>query len=402
MTSDQFDSHSSHRLLSFRRLRAKKFSRYFLLFVLLLAAIIFFNIIKFFLVPVMLAAVFAGMFYPLYTRLLPIFRRQKEISAFACCLIMLLGLLIPAYVVANLVSREAIAFYQTAEQTIQEILKQGDQGVLGRIQRAEWVQQLQLDKIDWQASLQDITKTAATLLAGAINKASRETFQLVANLFLTLFAMFYFFRDGDRMIARLKFLIPLAEEYEDALIKRFMSVARATIKGTLLIGVIKGTLGAVTFWLFGISSPMLWGVVMVILSVIPMVGAWLVMYPAGIIMMLTGQIWQGVAILVIASIIIGNIDNVLIPRLVGREAGMHDLMVFFSTLGGIYVFGVMGFIVGPIIAAFFITILDIYSIEFRSQLEIIEGAAGGPRVGKMVTLAGDQTQILPSQRRDQE
>jgi predicted PurR-regulated permease PerM len=401
MTPDQLKSPSPDRLQALRRMKAKKFSRYFLMLVLLVTTVVFFNVIKFFLVPVMLAAVFAGMFYPLYRWWLKIFRNQNNVSAFVSCLILLLGLLIPTYVVANLVSREAIAFYQTAEQKIREIIAKGDEGLLGEIKRSEWVQQLQLDKIDWQASVEEGAKTAAKLLASVINKASQGTFQLVGNLFLTLFAMYYFFRDGERIIARLKFLTPLADEYEEALINRFMSVARATIKGTLLIGVLKGSLGALTFWIFGVNSPVLWGVVMIILSVIPMVGAWLVMYPAAIIMMITGQVWQGIAVFLIAAIIIGNIDNVLMPRLVGREAGMHDLLIFFSTLGGIFVFGVMGFIVGPILAALFITILDIYSIEFRSQLELIEGFVAESQAGKIMTPAEEQAQELTSQHGEQ-
>jgi predicted PurR-regulated permease PerM len=131
---------------------------------------------------------------------------------------------------------------------------------------------------------------------------------------------------------------------------------------------------------------------MVILSVIPMVGAWLVMYPAAAIMMLTGQVAPGIAVFLIAAIIIGNIDNVLMPRLVGREAGMHDLLIFLSTLGGIYVFGVMGFIVGPILAALFITVLDIYSIEFRSQLELIDGAVAAQHAERIMTPAEQQAQ----------
>jgi predicted PurR-regulated permease PerM len=116
----------------------------------------------------------------------------------------------------------------------------------------------------------------------------------------------------------------------------------------------------------------LWGVVMAILSIIPMVGAWLVMYPAATIMIITGHVGEGIAIFLIAAIIIGNIDNVLTPRLVGREAGMHDLLIFFSTIGGISLFGVMGFILGPVIAALFLTILDIYGVEFKSQLDFAQ------------------------------
>ena len=351
------------------QLGAQNFRRFFLLFLLVATAIVFFIMLKVFLVPVMLAAIFAGLFYPFYKWLVKIFYNKKGLSAFVCCLILLLGLLIPAYVVADLVSREAIEFYQIAEQEIREIITKGDAGLLGEIKRSPLVQRLRLGEFDWQSSLEEAAKTAATVLATVINKASKGTFQLLTNLFLTLFAMFYFFRDGDRLIQRLKYLSPLAAEYEEELIKRFISVSRATIKGTLLIGLLKGGLGALTFWIFGVGSPILWGVVMTILSVIPMVGAWLVMYPAAIIMMIMGDVWQGLAIFLIAAIIIGNIDNVLTPRLVGREAGMHDLLIFFSTIGGISLFGVMGFILGPVIAALFLTILDIYGVEFKSQLD---------------------------------
>ncbi len=124
----------------------------------------------------------------------------------------------------------------------------------------------------------------------------------------------------------------------------------------------------------GVDSPILWGVVMVILSVIPLVGAWLVLHPAAIVQLIWGIYWQGITILLVMLLVIGSIDNLLRPRLVGRDAGMHDLMIFFSTLGGISVFGIMGFIIGPVIAVFFLTILDIYSVEFKSTLDLAQNA----------------------------
>ncbi len=355
-----------------RKLRVERMSRYLLLVVLIGIGIVFFAMVKMFLIPAFLAAVFAGLFYPFYKWLLKLFRNKKSLSALVCCLILFLGLLIPIYIVANLVSREAITFYESAEQVVQDIVTQGDSGLLGRLKDSELVKKFKLDKIDWQAELGDIAKRTASILGTVINKASKGTFQLVTNLFLTFFAMFYFFRDGDRVIARLKYLSPLADKYEDELIKRFISVAKATIKGTLLIGLLKGTLGAITFWIFGIHGAILWGVVMVILSVIPMVGFGLVMYPAAIVMILIGHVWQGIIMLLIGAVIIAQIDNVLQPRMVAREAGMHDLLIFFSTLGGISLFGVMGFIIGPIIAALFITVLDIYGSEFKTQLDLAQ------------------------------
>lgn len=365
-----------------RRMRVERISRYLLLVVLIGIGVLFFSMVKMFLVPAILAAVFSGLFYPLYKRLLRWFRNKKGASAFIACLILFLGLLIPVYVVANMVSREAIWFYESAEDVVREIVAQGDSGALGQIKELELVKKLHLDRIDWQAELGELAKRLASLLGSVINKASKGTFQLVTNLFLTFFAMFYFFRDGDRLIDRLKYLSPLADKYEDRLIKRFIEVSKATIKGTLLIGLLKGTLGAVTFWIFGIHAAALWGVVMVILSIIPMVGFGLVMYPAAIIMIVIGNVWQGIVMLLIGAVIIAQIDNVLGPRLVAREAGMHDLLIFFSTLGGISLFGVMGFIIGPIIAALFVTVLDMYTIEFKMQLDLAQSISGQPPAAK--------------------
>ena len=142
----------------------------------------------------------------------------------------------------------------------------------------------------------------------------------------------------------------------------------------VLLGIIQGFLGGLTFWIFGVGSPILWGVVMALLSVIPLVGSWLVLYPAAIIQLIVGNIFSGIGIILIAAIIISNVDTVLRPRLVGRDTGMHDLMIFFSTLGGISLFGIMGFIIGPVIAVFFLTILDIYAVEFKTTLDMAQSS----------------------------
>ncbi len=354
------------------QLKAEKFSRYFLVVVLIGIALTFYNMVKIFIIPVFLAAVFAGLFYPLYQFFLKLFRNRQGLSAFVCCLILLLVLLIPTYLIANLVSMEAIDFYQSGQEKIAEIINKGDRGILGKIKNYEWFRRLKLDEFDWQSEISGVAQNLAGLIATFINKASKETFQLITDLFFIFFAMYYFFRDGQKLIQRLKYLSPLADRYEEELISRFIAVSKATIKGTLVIGLIKGIMGALTFWIFGISSPILWGMVMVILSFLPMIGAWLVMYPAAIIQMILGNVWQGIAVFLIAALIIGNIDNFLTPKLVGREAGMHDLLIFFSTIGGISLFGVMGFIVGPIIAALFLTMLDVYSKEFKSQLDLAQ------------------------------
>ncbi len=352
--------------------RSPSVGRYFLIALLIILAVIFFTMVQYFILPIVLAAVFAGLFYPLYKKLLKPFRGNRSVASLVTCFILILLLLIPTYVIADLVANEAIKLYQTAEDGIRDIIRdieEGESQLKNFFTSLPLIQRFNIDAIDWQGAIEEIVKTSASLLASVINKASRETFMFFANIFITFFSMFYFFRDGEMIVKRLKYLSPLDEQYEDEIIRKFISVSRATIKGNLVLAIIKGTMGGITFWIFGVTSPILWGVIMIILSIIPLVGAWLIMYPVGIIMILTGDVWQGIAIILIAAIPIGNIDNILFPKLVGHDTGMHELIIFISMLGGLSIFGIMGLVVGPIIAAMFITILDVYSIEFRQDLE---------------------------------
>lgn len=347
----------------------KKISRYFFLAVLIGTTVVFFRMVRVFLVPVLLAAVFATLFYPLYEWFLRRFRGRKTLAAFFCCFVLLLGLIIPLYAVADMVTREAIDFYQTAQKQIGEFMKTGPQGPLARLKTLPFVRDFKLDQFDWQSTLENVASSAGTFAATVFKRTSQGAIQVIVLLFMTLFTMFYFFRDGKDLLRRLRALIPLDREYKNAIAARFSSVAKATVKGTLLIALAQGTLSGLTLWIFGVGSPILWGVVATLLSVIPLVGAWLVLYPAAFVQILTGHLWQGIGILIVTILVIVNVDNLMRPRLVGQETGMHDLMVFFSTLGGISMFGPTGFIIGPMIAALFLSVLDIYSAEYRDNLD---------------------------------
>lgn len=347
----------------------RKSSSYFFLAVLIGTMLLFFRMVQIFFVPVLLAAVFSTLFYPLYEAFVRIVRGRRALAAFLCCFVLLLGLIVPLYIVADLVAREAIEFYRTAQVQIGEFFQQGPAGPLGRLRSLPLLRDLRLDQIDWKSALQKAASTAGSFLATAINKTSRGTIQVVVLLFTTLFTMFYFLRDGKDMLRRVQYLIPLDREYKEAFAARFSSVARATVKGTLLIALVQGSLSGITLWIFGVGSPFLWGVLSVLFAMIPLVGVGMVLYPAALIQMATGHLWMGIGIVLVTTLVIVNVDNLMRPRLVGQEVGMHDLMVFFSTLGGISMFGPMGFIIGPMVAALFLSMLDIYSLEFREYLE---------------------------------
>ena len=347
----------------------KTISRWFFIALLVGTTIVFFRMMRAFFVPVLLAAVFVTLFYPMYEALVRFFRGRRTLAAFICCFILLLGLIVPLFVLADLVVREAIDFYKNSQVRIGEILQQGSAGPLARFRSLPVVRDLHLERFDWQSALRNVTSSAGGAVASLIKQTSQGTIQVVVLLFTTLFTMFYFFRDGKDLLRRVRALIPLDREYKNAIAARFTSVARATVKGTLLIALVQGALSGITLWIFGVGSPILWGMVATVMAVVPLVGAWVVLYPAAFIQIATGHVWQGIGILLVTVVIISNIDNVMRPRLVGQEVGMHDLMVFFSTLGGIAMFGPMGFIIGPMIAALFLSVLDIYSAEFRDHLD---------------------------------
>ncbi len=358
----------------------KKLSRWFFLAALILTTILFFWMVRAFLVPIALAAVFATLFDPLYQGFLRLFRNRRTVAAFFCCFTLFLGLIVPLYGVAHLVTLEAIQFYHSIETEVGQLVQEGNAGLVGRIQAIPWLDKIPLDEIDLKGDLQKAAAGIAAFMAGLINRTSRTTLEFVVLLFITFFTLFYFFRDGRTMVRKLRFLVPMDREYKNTIAARFISVARATVKGTLLIALVQGTLSGLTLWAFGVDSPFLWGVVATLLSIIPLVGAWLVLYPAALVQAIQGNYWQAGGIVLITVIVIVNVDNLLRPRLVGQEAGMHDLMVFFSTLGGIGLFGATGFILGPMLAALFLVLVDIYSQEFKEDLDatLVPAAAAPP------------------------
>jgi predicted PurR-regulated permease PerM len=180
--------------------------------------------------------------------------------------------------------------------------------------------------------------------------------------------MFFFFRDGHKILERIFYYTPLSDEDETRMLTQFASITRATVKGTLVIGIIQGALSGIAFWVAGIEGAALWGTIMTILSIIPGIGAALVWVPAVIILFVTGQHLTATLLAVWCAAVVGTVDNFLRPVLVGRDAKMPDLLILIGTLGGLFLFGLIGFIVGPIVCGLFLTVWDIYGTTFREIL----------------------------------
>ena len=187
-----------------------------------------------------------------------------------------------------------------------------------------------------------------------------DTFGFVVSLGVMLYLAFFLIRDGDELAQTAKAALPVPPQCKQELMDKFMAVVRATVKGNLLVAGIQGLLGGIAFWFLDVKGALLWAVLMAFLSLLPMIGAGIVWLPVAAYFFITGSLWQGLALLAYGLFVIGLIDNLLRPILVGKDAGMPDYVVMITTLGGMAVFGVNGFILGPMIAAMFIAVWHVW------------------------------------------
>jgi predicted PurR-regulated permease PerM len=212
---------------------------------------------------------------------------------------------------------------------------------------------------DVQARLSAALKQGSQFLATQVIAIGQGTAHVVVSFFLMLYLLFFFLRDGRELSQRLKEAIPLRAEQKRALLDKFAIVIRAMFKGTILVAALQGLLGGIIFWFLNLPAPVLWGVVMAFLSLLPAIGSALIWF--ALYLLATGAVWQGLILIAYGALVIGLVDNLLRPFLIGMDTKLPDYVVLISTLGGIAIFGLNGFVIGPIIAAMFIATWDIFS-----------------------------------------
>jgi len=237
------------------------------------------------------------------------------------------------------------------------------------------------------AEIAAIAKATGTFLVASATEFTARTASFLLNLFIMLYAMFYFLRDGRQMLEKIFYYTPLNHEDEVRVVERLISVTRATIKGTLLIGIIQGTLAGIGFWVAGIDGAAFWGTVMAVLSVVPGIGAALVWVPAVIYLFIIGHSLAATLLLAWCAAGVGTIDNMLRPKLVGKDAKMPDLLILLGTLGGLFFFGPIGFIIGPLVCGLFLTVWDIYGATFKDVLPPVYDLQSGKVPGEKDTTA---------------
>ncbi len=313
-------------------------------------------------------AIIALMFSPLYRWLLGRMQQRRTLAALLTLLVVVVMVIVPFALVTASLASEAAEVYnhiQSGEWNVARYFHRAFDALPG------WVMSL-LDSVGLanfatlQRRLSAALNQGSQYMASSAFSIGQDSFDFIASLFITLYLGFFLIRDGAGVARALRRAIPLASAHKEELVEKFATVIRATVRGNLLVAAIQGALGGVAFWFLGVNAALLWAVLMAFLSLLPAVGAGLVWAPVAIYLFMTGAVWESIALVAWGVLVIGLIDNLLRPILVGKDTGMPDYVVMITTLGGMAVFGINGFVIGPVIAAMFFAVWHIYGADRAS------------------------------------
>jgi len=305
----------------------------------------------------MWAAVLVIVFYPIHRRLVQRTDRPS-LSALVSCALVILTILVPVALLTVAVINELSGAVQNVQAGINYLLNPNSP-ITGRL-------------LGWASRFMDVEQLRsgeylAQQLGGVSGGLAGRTLGVIGGLlgaivqmFFVVFTMYYLFRDGDRIFETIKNSLPLNEEQSLSIMERTKEVVGASVYGVLAIAVIQGTLGGLAFWVLGVPSAIVWGVAMTFLSMIPMLGSFLVWVPAAIYLAMTGHYVKAIMLVLWGTLVIGMIDNFLRPKLVGGRTRLHELYIFFAVLGGLQVFGVLGIVLGPVVLALAMSLIEVF------------------------------------------
>ena len=354
-----------------------RFRQAFLLLLVTAISAAFVAMIRAFLLTILLAAIFTGLSYPVYRWLLGWLRGREPLAAIATLVLLLALVFAPVLAVLGAGANEAVRVTETIRPRLQQLVDQPGE-FDRRLQALPGYQRIEPYRAQILTKAGELVGSTSAFLFAALSATTRATVLFIFHFFVLLYTMFYFLTGGPGLLRAVLAYLPLTEADKQRMLQKFVSVTRATLKGTILIGAAQGVLGGLAFWAVGLDGAIFWGTVMTVLSIIPGIGGALIWIPAAIILITTGEVWRGIALAAFCALVVGSVDNLLRPRLVGRDTKMHELLIFFSTLGGLMLFGAMGFILGPILAALFVTAWEMFGTAFRTALAEPGSAAAGP------------------------
>jgi predicted PurR-regulated permease PerM len=349
-------------------------------FLLLLAGLtlVFFWVLRGFFQPIFWAAIMGILFLPVQRLIGGRMPGRPSLAAVVTLLVILITVMVPTILVAGAVAEQGLQIYQKLESGDIDpgaLLSRIEQGlppeVVGFLERIGVAPEALETRIS-QAALD-----ASGFIAGLALDIGQNVGRFAALFFIMLYLLFFVLRDGSKMLDRLVWALPLGDERERDLFAKFSEVSRATMKGTLVVGAVQGTLGGIIFVILGIQGAVFWGVVMIFLSILPAVGAAIVWLPASVILMMGGSWIRGLILLAFGAVVISLVDNVLRPILVGRDTKLPDWLILVSTLGGLTTFGISGFVIGPVIAALFLSVWQMFGEQQEEARSAVREIGGG-------------------------
>lgn len=324
---------------------------------------------------VLWAIIVAVIFAPVNHRLLAAMPGRQNLASLLTVLLVIAMVILPLAIIATSLVKEATSLFGK--------IQSGEYDLAGYIQRVfdalpAWaVGTLERFNLTNLSGLRDTLSSSlmkgGQILAPQALSIGMNTFEFMISLGIMLYLLFFLTRDGGRLADSIKEAVPLRRDQKSALFSRFADVVRATVKGGILVAMAQGALGGLAFWFLGVHAALLWAALMAFLSLVPAIGAGLVWVPVAIYFLATGAIWQGLGLILYGVLVIGLVDNLLRPFLVGKDTKLPDYVVLISTLGGIKMFGLNGFVLGPLIAAMFMVSWEIFVASRRAPRDVPAG-----------------------------
>ncbi len=339
-----------------------------ILFITFLGAVTvgFFYLLRPFFYPIFWAAVMASLFYPVYKKINSKLKHPNTSSLLTIGLVLII-IIIPATLLGSLLLKESFNIYDSLSNNQGPIVSTV-KNVISWVKNNPVTDRFNIDEQQVTARLTEIVKTITDFLFTAAKDLTQNSLTFLIMFVIMIYTLFFFLKDGEKMLKKLAHISPLGSKHEVIMYKKFTSTARAALKGTLIVGAIQGFLGALLFYITGVEGALIWGIIMMMFSVVPGFGSYVVWLPAAIIMFIIGNVWQGIVIVAVGTLLISTIDNFIRPILVGKDTQMHPLLILFSTLGGLLFFGISGFVIGPIITALLMSLWEMYEHYYQNEL----------------------------------
>ena len=327
---------------------------------------LFYRILSPFLAPIVWAILLSIVFYPLFQKLQRLLKKKEGLSAMIMTVLVILVIVLPSTLLLISLTNEVVDAYHSLEEMIKTGRLQAYLEQIREIAPIKWTwtklgQYVDLSHADPFAFLLKNLQQIGTFLFNQTSIVFKGLSTFVIGFFFALLSLYYLFKDGNRLLERLKAITPIPSKERELILLRFKDMIYATIYGGIVVAIVQGLLGGLIFWVLGISSPILWGTAMALLSFIPVGGTALVWAPASLFFIIQGNFLKGILLLLFGVLVISMVDNLLRPKLISSKTNIHPLLLFFSVLGGIQAFGMIGLVAGPLVTTLCLTLIEIYA-----------------------------------------